>query len=42
MLPPDASSLITNPIWQLRAVLGTGAMLATVGATWGALNGTWP
>ncbi len=43
VLPPDASSLVTNTIWQLnaRAALGTGAMLAAMGATWGALNGTW-
>ncbi len=44
VLPSDASSLITNTIWLLngRAVLGTGAILAVIGATWGALNGTWP
>jgi membrane protein len=43
VLPPDASTLITNTIWQLnaRAVLGTGTLLAVGGATWAALNGTW-
>jgi hypothetical protein len=43
VLPPDASALITQTIEQLnaRAVFGTGAILAAVYASWGALNGTW-
>jgi len=43
VLPPDASSLVANTTRQLnvRAVLGTGALLAGVGAAWGVLNGTW-
>ncbi len=43
ILPPDASSLIANTIRQLnaRAAFGTRATLAVIGATWGALNGTW-
>ena len=43
LLPPNASSLIATTIQQLnaRAVLGGGAILAAVYATWGALNGTW-
>ena len=44
VLPPDASALIAKTIWQLNKrenVLGAGAILAGVGAAWGALNGTW-
>jgi membrane protein len=43
VLPPDASTLITQTIEQLnaRAGLGTGAILAGIYAAWGALNGTW-
>jgi membrane protein len=43
VLPPDASALVKNTTRQLdvRAVLGAGAILAGVGAAWGALNGTW-
>ncbi|HEX4231558.1 MAG TPA: hypothetical protein VHZ07_23010 [Bryobacteraceae bacterium] len=43
VLPPDASSLITQTIQQIsaRAVFGMGALLAVVYAAWGALNGTW-
>ena len=43
VLPPEASALVAKTIRQLnvRAVLGTGAILAGVVAAWGALNGTW-
>jgi len=43
VLPPDASALVMNTTRQLnvRAVLGAGAILAGVGAAWGAMNGTW-
>jgi len=43
VLPLDASALIANTIRQLNvtAVVGAGATLAGVGASWGALNGTW-
>jgi membrane protein len=43
VLPPDASALVKNTTRQLdvRAVLGAGAILAAIGAAWGALNGTW-
>ncbi len=43
ILPPDASALIAETIRQLneRAVSGTGAILAGIGAAWGAVNGTW-
>jgi membrane protein len=43
VLPPDASALVANTTRQLnvRAVLGAGAILAGVGAAWGAMNGTW-
>jgi membrane protein len=43
VLPPDASALIANTTRELnvRAVLGAGAILAGLGAAWGALNGTW-
>jgi len=44
VLPPDASALVGNTTRQLNvtAVLGTGAILAGVGAAWGALNGPGP
>jgi len=43
VLPPDASALVGNTTRQLNvtAVLGAGAILAGVGAAWGAMNGTW-
>jgi membrane protein len=43
VLPPDASALVANTTRQLnvRAVLDAGAILAGVGAAWGAMNGTW-
>jgi membrane protein len=44
VLPREASALIAQTIWQLNKrenVLGAGAILAGVGAAWGALNGTW-
>jgi membrane protein len=43
VLPPDASALMKQTIQQIsvRAVSGTGAILAAVYAVWGALNGTW-
>jgi len=43
VLPLDAAALIANTIQQLNvtAVVGAGATLAGVGASWGALNGTW-
>lgn len=42
-LPPEASALIGKTIRQLnaRAVLGSGAVVAAMYATWGSLNGTW-
>jgi uncharacterized BrkB/YihY/UPF0761 family membrane protein len=43
VLPRDASALLAQTLQQLsvRAVFGTGAILAAVYAAWGALNGTW-
>lgn len=43
VLPPDASALIATTIRQLnaKALLGHGAILGGLSATWGALNGTW-
>ena len=43
VFPPEASALIAKTIGQLneRAIIGAGAILAGLGAAWGALNGTW-
>lgn len=43
VLSPDAAALIATTIRQLhaKAVAGGGAILAGVGAAWGALNATW-
>ena len=43
VLPPDASALVVQTIKQLnaKAVVGSGAVLAGIGAAWGTLNGTW-